>query len=96
MGTCCYRLHECRLLAIPSAEGTQTKRLTHPQHVVAIAAGLLVGIGIELRLLQLQLLVELTIEVQRLTGIKVDADAVELALEIDAMMVLDIVGVGAS
>ena len=82
------------LFAVPTSEGTETEGLTYPQHIVAIAFRLLILIGIELRLFQLQLFVELAIEVERLSFVKVDTDAVEFAFEIDTMMMLDIIGIG--
>ena len=54
----------------------------------------MVGVGIELCLLQFQLLIELAVEVERLAGIKVDSDAVQLALKVDTVMVLHVVGIG--
>ena len=83
------------LLAVPAAEGTEAEGVAHPQHVVAIALSFLFGRGVELRLLQLQALLELAVEVERLALVEVDAYAVELALEVDTVVVLQVVGVGA-
>ena len=81
-------------LAVPAPEGTESEGLAYPEHIVAIAFRLLILVGIELRLFQLQLFLELAIEVERLSFVEVDADAVELALEVDTMMMLDVVGIG--
>ena len=94
LGARLHRLDKGRLLAVPTTEGTKTEGLANPQHVVAIASLLLVVVGIELRFLQFQLFFELAIEVERLTGIEIDTDAVQLALEVHAVVVLDIIGIG--
>ena len=88
------RFNKSRLLAVPSAERSQSECLTNPKHIVTVAHFLLVVVGIELCFLQLQLLLELTVEIQRLAGVEVDADTVQLTLEVDTMVVLDIIGVG--
>ena len=81
-------------MAVPTSEGTETEGLAYPQHIVAIAFRLLILIGIELRLFKFQLFLELAIAVERLTFVEVDTDAIELAFEVDTMMMLDVVGIG--
>ena len=94
LGTALDGRYMCGLLAVPTSEGTETEGLSHPEHIVAIAFCLLIFVGIELRLFQFQLFLELAIEVESLPFVEVDADAIELAFEVDTMVVLDIIGVG--
>ena len=82
------------LLSVPSSEGTESEGVAHPEHIVAIALGLLFLRGVELGLLQFEALLELAVEVERLALVEVDADAVVLAFEVDTVMVLDVIGVG--
>ena len=84
----------CGLLSVPSAEGTQSEGLTHPKHVVAIALLLLLLVRIELRLFELQPFLELSVEVECLACIELNTDAVQLAFEVDTMMVLQVVSIG--
>ena len=83
------------LLSVPSTEGTESEGVSHPQHIVAITFSLLFLRGIELRLLQFQALLELTIEIDGLALVEVDADAIEFAFEFHPVMVQDMIGIGA-
>ena len=83
-----------RLLTVPTAKGTKSEGVAHPKHIVAIAFGLLFLGGIELGGLKFQPFLVLTVEVDGLSLVKIDADAVEFALEIHAMMMLDVIRVG--
>ena len=83
-----------RALSVPASEGSQTKGLSHPQHVVTIALRFLFGGSIELGVFQLQPFLELTIEVEGLARIEIDTDGIQLTLETHAVMVLYIIGVG--
>ena len=82
-------------LGVEAAQGAESESIPYPQHIVAIARCLLLVAGVELRLLQLQSLLELSIEVERLPFVEVDADAIQLALEAHAVMVQQVVAVGA-
>ena len=82
------------LLSVPSTEGTESEGVTHPQHIVAITLCLLSLRGIELRLLQFQAFLELTIEIDGLALVEVDADAIEFAFEFHPVMVQDMIGIG--
>ena len=51
--------------------------------------------GIELGLLQFQAFLELTIEVDGLAFVEIDADAIEFAFKFHTVMMQDMIGVGA-
>ena len=82
------------LLTIPTSEGSQSEGVAYPQHIVAIAFGLLFFGGIELSILQFQAFLEFAVEVEGLTLVEIDADAVEFAFESHTVMVQDMIGVG--
>ena len=81
------------LLSVPATEGAKSEGVTHPQHIVAIAGSLLLLGGIELGFLQFEPFLELAVDIRRLALIEVDADGVVLALEVDTVVVLDMIGV---
>ena len=94
LGARAYGFDKGRFCAVPSTECPESEGLTHPQHVVAITLCLLFGIGVELSVLQFQSLLVFSIEVECLTGIEIDADAVQFAFEINTVVVLDVIGIG--
>ena len=91
LGAAAHRFNHRGLLAIPSSESAQTEGVAHPEHIVAIALLLLLVACIELSVFKFQSFLELSVEVERLPLVEVDAYAVQFALEVDAVVVLQIV-----
>ena len=84
------------LCAVPSAQRSQSEGGTYPQHVVAVARGFLQAVRIELRVVQLESLVVLAVDVNRLPVVEIDAVGHEAVFECRTVMVQLPVGVGAS
>ena len=82
-----------RRIAVPSTEGTQTKCFAHPEHVIAIAGGLLLVVGIKLGGLQLQSLAVFAIDVHCLSMVKVDTVGHQFVLKGASVVVEHPVGI---
>ena len=88
-------MEHLRRIVCPTTQSSYAKCLAHPEHIVAKAGSFLLGIGVELSLLQFECLAVFAIDIHSLSLVEIDAVCHHFVFEGWTVVVEHPIGVGA-